>query len=82
MESATYIIIGAAVLIVVWYVFRRRDGISNITKPIDPIAEAEVYLAYERNEQAIEVLENHLRDNPKDAAVIKRLAEIKGEHHN
>ena len=82
MESTTYILIGAAVLIALWYVFRRGDRVSNIPDTIDPIAEAEVYLAYERNEQAIEVLEKHLRSSPNDAAVIKRLAEIKGETHN
>lgn len=51
---------------------RRRTA-----KPVDPIAEAEVYLAYGRRDQAIAILESALRTNPQDYALQRRLSEIK-----
>jgi tetratricopeptide (TPR) repeat protein len=50
---------------------------SRTAKPVDPIAEAEVYLAYGRRDQAIAILESALRTNPQDYALQKRLLEIK-----
>lgn len=40
---------------------------------VDPVAEAEVYLAYDRQEQAIEVLEQALQQNPNQGAVVAKL---------
>ncbi len=40
---------------------------------IDPIAEADVYLAYDRKEQAIEVLEHALSSSPGQSAVVVKL---------
>ena len=40
---------------------------------VDPVAEAEVYLAYDRQEQAIEVLEQALQQNPNQGAVVSKL---------
>lgn len=44
---------------------------------VDPVAEAEVYLAYGRKTQAIEILEEALRDHPAREDVRKKLNEIK-----
>jgi len=40
---------------------------------VDPIAEAEVYLAYDRKEQAIEVLEQSLQQNSNQPSVVSKL---------
>ncbi len=40
---------------------------------VDPIAEAEVYLAYDRKEQAIEVLEQSLKQNSNQPTVVTKL---------
>jgi len=40
---------------------------------VDPIAEAEVYLAYDRKEQAIEVLEQSLKQNSNQPPVVTKL---------
>ncbi len=63
-----------------------RDGYKRMSvfswarktgKPADPIAEAEVYLAYGRRDRAIAILEEALRTNQQDYALQKRLLEIK-----
>jgi hypothetical protein len=43
---------------------------------VDPLAEAEVYLAYGRREQAVEILKDALAANPARQDIRKRLAEI------
>jgi len=40
---------------------------------VDPVAEAEVYLAYDRQEQAVEVLEQALQQNPNQGNVVTKL---------
>ncbi len=40
---------------------------------VDPIAEADVYLAYDRKEQAVEVLEQALSNSPNQSAVVVKL---------
>ena len=50
---------------------------SNTNADVHPIAEAEVYLAYGRKEQAIEILEEALRANSAREDVRKKLNEIK-----
>jgi hypothetical protein len=65
-----------------------RDGYKRMSvfswarktaKPADPIAEADVYLAYGRRDRAIAILEDALRTNQQDYALQKRLLEIKTE---
>jgi pilus assembly protein FimV len=43
---------------------------------VDPIAEAEVYLAYGRDAQALEILKQALRDQPQRLAIHMKLLEI------
>jgi len=43
---------------------------------VDPVAEADVYLAYGRDMQAEEILKEALRTHPSRAAVYRKLAEI------
>ena len=50
---------------------------SDADEDVNPVTEAEVYLAYGRKEQAIEILEEGLRANPAREDVRKKLQEIK-----
>jgi pilus assembly protein FimV len=50
---------------------------SDANEDVNPVTEAEVYLAYGRKEQAIEILEEALRANPAREDVRKKLQEIK-----
>lgn len=50
---------------------------SNTDTDVNPIAEAEVYLAYGRKEQAIEILEEALRAYPAREDFRRKLTEIK-----
>jgi Tfp pilus assembly protein FimV len=50
---------------------------GNTDGEVNPITEAEVYLAYGRKEQAIEILQEALRANPAREDVRKKLNEIK-----
>jgi len=52
-------------------------GQGRNEKLVDPIAEADVYLAYGKRDHAIAILESALRTNPRDYALQKRLFEIK-----
>jgi len=56
---------------------RGKSAVGDETV-IDPIAEAEVYAAYGRTTQAIDVLEQALRRSPSDLRVAKKLEELKG----
>ncbi|MCP4009213.1 MAG: hypothetical protein GY726_06840, partial [Proteobacteria bacterium] len=52
--------------------FGQQTGATQ-TVDVDPVAEADVYLAYDRKEQAIEVLEQALSSNPNQSAVVIKL---------
>lgn len=43
---------------------------------VDPVTEAEVYLAYDRKEQALNVLEQALQDNPNQGKVVSKLLSL------
>ncbi len=47
-----------------------------ITDEVDPIAEAEVYLAYGRKEQAIEILQEALHAKPAREDIRRKINEI------
>ena len=52
---------------------------SDADEDVNPVTEAEVYLAYDRKEQAIEILEEALRAKPDRQDVRRKLQEIKAE---
>jgi pilus assembly protein FimV len=54
-----------------------RQGLGTIdTDEVDPIAEAEVYMAYDRNEQAEEILRDALIKDPSRNEIRMKLLEI------
>jgi pilus assembly protein FimV len=54
-----------------------RQGLGTIdTDEVDPIAEAEVYMAYDRNEQAEEILRDALLKDPSRHEIRMKLLEI------
>ena len=58
------------------------QGLGNIdTDEVDPIAEAEVYLAYGRDAQAEEILKHALRKDPQRQEVYLKLLEIHAQHN-
>lgn len=66
-----------AIAAVVWVISRSRGQASD---KVDPLAEAEVYVAYGRKQQAIEILEGALKDHPSRRKEFEsRLRELKGE---
>jgi hypothetical protein len=83
METETVNLIAAAVVLVIGLLgvlfvsygslSRRRDDRSVV---VDPIAEADVYLAYGRRKQAISILEEASRANPSDERIRKRLHDV------
>src|SRR5439155_12351576 len=59
-----------------------RQGLGNIdTDEVDPIAEAEVYLAYGRDAQAEEILRDALQKDPQRHEIYLKLLEIQ-VHNN
>ncbi|MBI3147190.1 MAG: FimV family protein [Betaproteobacteria bacterium] len=59
-----------------------RQGLGNIdTDEVDPIAEAEVYLAYGRDAQAEEILRDALQKDPNRQEVYLKLLEIQAQHN-
>jgi pilus assembly protein FimV len=59
-----------------------REGLGSIdTDEVDPIAEAEVYLAYGRDAQAEEILKHALRKDPQRQEVYLKLLEIHAQHN-
>ncbi len=59
-----------------------REGLANIdSDEVDPIAEAEVYLAYGRDAQAEEILRHALRKDPQRQEVYLKLLEIHAQHN-
>lgn len=62
-----------------------EDGIAGVAEEenevvqagaVDPMAEADVYLAYDRDEQAIQVLKEAYSSNPERAELAEKLLEI------
>ncbi len=59
-----------------------REGLGNIdTDEVDPIAEAEVYLAYGRDAQAEEILKEALKKDPQRQEIYLKLLEIHAQHN-
>ena len=59
-----------------------REGLGSIdTDEVDPIAEAEVYLAYGRDAQAEEILKDALKKDPQRQEIYLKLLEIHAQHN-
>ena len=59
-----------------------REGLGNIdTDEVDPIAEAEVYLAYGRDAQAEEILKEALKKDSNRQEIYLKLLEIHAQHN-
>ena len=59
-----------------------REGLGNIdTDEVDPIAEAEVYLAYGRDAQAEEILKDALKKDGQRQEIYLKLLEIHAQHN-
>src|SRR5262249_14194161 len=59
-----------------------REGLGNIdTDEVDPIAEAEVYLAYGRDAQAEEILKDALKKDNQRQEIYLKLLEIHAQHN-
>jgi pilus assembly protein FimV len=59
-----------------------RQGLGNIdTDEVDPIAEAEVYLAYGRDAQAEEILKDALKKDSQRQEIYLKLLEIHAQHN-
>src|SRR5205085_3071122 len=59
-----------------------REGLGNIdTDEVDPIAEAEVYMAYGREAQAEEILKDALKKDPQRQEIYLKLLEIHAQHN-
>jgi pilus assembly protein FimV len=59
-----------------------REGLGNIdTDEVDPIAEAEVYLAYGRDAQAEEILKEALKKDSQRQEIYLKLLEIHAQHN-
>ncbi|MCC6867796.1 MAG: hypothetical protein IT522_03140 [Burkholderiales bacterium] len=59
-----------------------REGLGNIdTDEVDPIAEAEVYLAYGRDAQAEEILKEALKKDAQRQEIHLKLLEIHAQHN-
>ena len=59
-----------------------REGLGNIdSDEVDPIAEAEVYLAYGRDAQAEEILKDALKKDPQRQEIYLKLLEIHAQHN-
>lgn len=69
--------IAAAVILLVLVVrvlLRRRN--AHVNRNADPLAEAEVYLAYGRKHKAREILKTYLQANPGNAKAIELLNRV------
>ncbi|TCV80234.1 type IV pilus assembly protein FimV [Sulfurirhabdus autotrophica] len=65
----------ALLLLLVW--MRRSSKTEKESAYVDPLAEAEVYLAYGRKQQAIEKLEHALKNDDTRQDIRRKLAELK-----
>jgi predicted Zn-dependent protease len=74
-----WVIAAAAGLIVIAFIVRRALKYRVPKEVPDPIAEADVYMAYGRNAQAIAILKNALKAQPDRQDFAEKLREIEGK---
>lgn len=76
--SVTYIVTLVVIAVIAIMLFKKSGGNSNsAASDADPIDEAEVYIAYGRKAQAIEILEKAKLDYPDRKDIGKKLEELK-----
>jgi Tfp pilus assembly protein FimV len=64
-DTQIWILVAVGISFAGYLLFRRSaDNTNSLESPVDPVAEAEVYLAYGRKKQAQMLLENALRSDP------------------
>lgn len=71
--------IGGAILFAVFVMVLMQSRASSSTGEADPIAEAEVYIAYGRVQQAIEILEEGVKLAPDREDIANKLKELKAQ---
>lgn len=69
----------AIVLFVIGLIFFAVRGRKGISGPVDPLAEADVYLAYGRSAQAKELLQEALRADPRREDIAAKLRELENK---
>jgi hypothetical protein len=72
--SAIFAILCVGLFVWMRIKYPRRKGTV-----VDPVAEAEVYVAYGRKDQAIQVLEKAHLANPNRIEIQKKLDELRGK---
>jgi Tfp pilus assembly protein FimV len=77
-DTQIWILIAVGISIAGYLLFRRSaDNTDSLESPVDPVAEAEVYLAYGRKKQAQMLLENALRSDPSRTDIEAKLRDLK-----
>lgn len=72
----------ATLLVIISIKLYRSDGADkNKSAPVNKIAEADVYLAYGRKEQAIEILQQALNDSSDNKAIMEKLKSLIQSSH-
>ena len=78
VTAVLYVISGLAFLFVLIYLRTFIKRLLGNDSEIDPVAEAEIYVALGRKNQAIEVLNQALLDTPNRVYIMKKLDELQG----
>ena len=78
MSSDNLFILGLVIAVALFVIISRRNESVSNKENGNPLAEAEVYLAYGRNKKAIKILEKYLSSNPDDAEAMELLNKARG----
>lgn len=76
-EMQVWLIVGGVLVIGIFMAASRLTRNRDSNPPHDPLTEAEVFLAYGRKKQAIELLEKALQKHPSRADIAARLRDLK-----
>jgi Tfp pilus assembly protein FimV len=77
--NAEFILIVGIVVVLGFVIFKLSTTQKGNDEALDPLAEAQVYVAYGRKNQAIELLEKALQQNPARADIATKLRELKSK---
>ena len=78
VNSDNLFILGVVIAVALFIIVSRRNESVGNKDSVNPLGEAEVYIAYGRNKKAKEILEKYLLSNPDDAKAIELLNKVKG----